>query len=152
MIQGNTGERLRANSFSQVRAPPHSCAPHLPPPTSPATAPLTQTHVPGFVANAEALRKLGVEHVFCVSVNDPFVMGAWSADLGCEGKVTMLADTNAEFVTSIGMAQDLAALGGVRSKRFALIVEGGKVTHVGIDVKGIDATSAESMLKQLGGC
>jgi 2-Cys peroxiredoxin 5 len=55
-------------------------------------------------------------------VNDPFVMEAWGADLNCAGKVTMLADTNAEFTKALGMEQTLAALGGVRSKRYALLV------------------------------
>ena len=83
---------------------------------------LRKTHVPGFVARAADLRAGGVKHVVCISVNDPFVMGAWSKDLGCEGKVSMFADTNAAFVKALGMAKIFDGLGGVRSKRFALMV------------------------------
>ena len=91
-----------------------------------------------------------MQNIVCVSVNDPFVMEEWGKALNCEGKVRMMADTNAEFTTALGMASEKKALGGIRSDRYALLIEDGKITQMAFEPKGIDKTSAESMLELIG--
>ena len=103
------------------------------------------------MSNYAALKAKGVEKIVCISVNDPYVMDAWGKDLNCDGKVTMLADTNAEFTTALGMASDKPALGGTRSKRYALVIEGGVIKQMAVDESGIEKTTAESMLEVIGG-
>ena len=91
-----------------------------------------------------------MQNIVCISVNDPFVMEEWGKALKCEGKVRMVADPTAEFSTALGMAKDMPPLGGVRSSRYALLIEDGKITQMAFEPKGIDKTSAESMLELLG--
>ncbi|KAL9873327.1 peroxiredoxin-5, mitochondrial-like [Glossina fuscipes fuscipes] len=80
-------------------------------------------HLPGFVGPAKELKKaLYVNDIICVSVNDPFVMSAWGKRHGADGRVRMLADPSAEFVKAMGLAINLPALGGLRAKRFSMIV------------------------------
>tara|TARA_R110000787_G_scaffold274979_1_gene383233 strand:- start:76014 stop:76496 length:483 start_codon:yes stop_codon:yes gene_type:complete len=108
-------------------------------------------HVPGFVANAEALKAKGVDAIGCISVNDPFVMGAWGKDQGVGDKVMMLADGSAMFTKAAGLELDLTERGlGVRCQRFAMIVKDGVVQSIEIDAAGaFDKTSAESVLSAL---
>ena len=108
-------------------------------------------HVPGFVQQAAAIKGKGVATIACVSVNDAFVMGAWGKDQGSGDKVMMLADGSATFTKSIGLEQDLSAAGlGVRYKRYAMVVDDGKVKWLGIEeAPGLSVSSAESVLKQL---
>ncbi|MDE2582007.1 MAG: peroxiredoxin [Rhodospirillales bacterium] len=108
-------------------------------------------HLPGFVQNAEALRAKGVDTVACISVNDAFVMGAWGKDQGTDGKVLMLADGSAAFAKALGLELDLMARGmGVRSQRYALIAEDGKVTHLGVEQPGgFEVSKAEAILAAL---
>ena len=77
-------------------------------------------------------------------------MEEWGKALNCEGKVRMMADTNAEFTTALGMSSEKKALGGIRSDRYALLIEDGKITKMAFEPKGIDKTSAESMLELIG--
>ncbi len=108
-------------------------------------------HVPGYVQNADALKKKGVSTIACVSVNDPFVMGAWGKDQGSGDKVMMLADGSAVFAKAIGMELDLTVRGlGVRSKRYAMILDNGMVKWLAIEpnpgelaVSGADAVLAQ---------
>ncbi|XP_057326010.1 peroxiredoxin-5, mitochondrial [Microplitis mediator] len=93
----------------------------------------SKTHLPGYIAKAGELKSKGIDEIVCVSVNDPFVMSAWGKDQGAEGKVRMLADTNAEFTKAIDVAMDLAVLGGTRSKRYSLVVDNGIVKEVNIE-------------------
>ena len=89
-------------------------------------------HLPGFVQNAEAIKAKGVDSVVCMAVNDAFVMGAWGKDQGAGDKVLMLADGSAALTKALGLELDLIARGlGVRSQRYALVAEDGKVTHLG---------------------
>ena len=108
-------------------------------------------HLPGFVRNAEALKAKGVDAIACMSVNDPFVMEAWGKDQDVGDKVMMLADGSAKYTHALGLELDLVERGlGVRSQRFAMIVDNGTVTDIAIDPAGeFGATSAESVLEKL---
>ena len=108
-------------------------------------------HVPGFVAEASALKAKGVDTVACISVNDAFVMGAWGKDQKTDGKVIMLGDGAAEFTNAMGLSMDLTKNGmGVRSQRYALVAVDGKVTHLGVEAPGgFEASKAETILASL---
>ena len=108
-------------------------------------------HLPGFVQNADAFKAKGVDTVACVSVNDAFVMGAWGKDQGTGEKVTMLADGSAAFAKALGLEMDITARGmGIRSQRYAMVVENGKVTHLGVEAPGgFEASKAETILATL---
>jgi peroxiredoxin len=109
----------------------------------------SQTHMPGFVVNADKILAKGVDRIACLSVNDAFVMGAWQRDQNAE-HILMLADGNAELTRQLGMELDASGFGmGVRSKRFALIADDGVVQWIGVDPKGIDQSSAETVLTHL---
>lgn len=109
----------------------------------------SQAHMPGFVVNADKILAKGVDRIACVSVNDAFVMAAWQKDQNAE-QILMLADGNAEFARALGLELDASGWGmGVRSQRFALIAEDGVVQWIGIDTKGVDKSSAETVLSQL---
>lgn len=110
-------------------------------------------HVPGFVAQAEAFKKAGVDEIWCVSVNDAFVMGAWARDQKATGKVRMLADGSAEFAKAAGLTLDLTAKGmGVRSTRYSLLVKNGKVAALNVEAPGkFEVSDAETLLKQAKG-
>ena len=108
-------------------------------------------HLPGFVQNIEALRAKGVDTVACIAVNDAFVMGAWGKDQGTDGKVLMLADGSAAFAKALGLELDLMGRGmGVRSQRYALVADNGKVTHLAVEQPGgFEVSKAESILAAL---
>ena len=109
-------------------------------------------HLPGYVAQHDALTAKGVDAVACVAVNDVFVMGAWAEKSGVSGKVAMLADGSAAFTKAIGMELDLTARGlGVRSKRYAMVVEDGVVKDLMVeDNPGqAEASTAEAVLAKL---
>jgi peroxiredoxin (alkyl hydroperoxide reductase subunit C) len=108
-------------------------------------------HLPGFVQNAEAFAGHGVDTVACIAVNDVFVMGAWAREQRAMGKVVMLADGSGTFTRAMGLELDLTARGlGVRSQRFALVAEDGRVTHLAIEPPGgFDASRAEAVLQVL---
>ena len=110
------------------------------------------THLPGFVANAAALRDKGVDAIACVAVNDAFVMGAWAESQGVGGAVDMLADGSGELAKAMGMELDLTERGlGVRAQRYAMIVDDGTVTDVQVEASPgeVDLTSAENVLSKL---
>lgn len=93
-----------------------------------------EQHMPGFLANLDALSGKGVDHVACTAVNDVFVLDHWAKATGAEGKVEMLADGNADFAKAIGLDIDLTGFGlGVRSKRYAMLVDDGVVKVLNID-------------------
>lgn len=108
-------------------------------------------HLPGFVERIGDLKAKGVDEVVCLSVNDPFVMGAWGKDQGAGGKVRMLADGNGEFTRAVGLEMDGSAFGlGKRSQRYAMIVKDGKVSELLVEPgPGLNASSAESVLSKL---
>ena len=107
-------------------------------------------HVPGFVEQADALRAAGVDEVWCVSVNDAFVMGAWGREQKTAGKVRMMADGSGAFTNAIGLTQDLTAKGmGVRSQRYSMLVEDGVVKALNIEAPGkFEVSDATTLLKQ----
>ena len=109
-------------------------------------------HVPGFVRNADALKKAGIDEIWCVSVNDAFVMGAWGRDQKTGGKVRMMADGSGEWTRALGLTLDLTARGmGVRSQRYSMLVEDGVVKTLNIEAPGkFEVSNAETMLAQLG--
>ena len=108
-------------------------------------------HVPGFIENAEALKGRGVDAIACVSVNDAFVMDAWGRDLGVGDSVLMLADGNADFTRAVDLMLDGSGIGfGVRSQRYAMIVDDGVVKHLAVeDGTGLDVSAAERTLAML---
>jgi len=108
-------------------------------------------HVPGYLANYDALRAKGVDEIWCVSVNDAFVMGAWARTQGTDDKIRMLGDGSAEFTSKLGLDQDLSKRGmGVRSQRYAMVVKDGVVTALQVEAPGqFSVSSAESILAVL---
>ncbi|MDC8802311.1 peroxiredoxin [Halomonas pacifica] len=109
----------------------------------------SNTHMPGFVIKADEILAKGVDAIVCTSVNDAFVMDAWQKDQNAQA-ITMLADGSADFAEAIGLSKDLTAAGlGVRSQRYALIANDGVVEYLGVDEKGVDKSSAETILAQL---
>lgn len=108
-------------------------------------------HLPGFVANADALKAKGVDSIVCLAVNDVFVMGAWGKDQNVGDKVTLVADGSASFTKAAGLELDLTERGlGLRCQRFSMVVDDGVVKSLNIDPAGtFEATSAEKILEQL---
>jgi peroxiredoxin len=109
-------------------------------------------HVPGYVAMFDQLKAKGVDEIWCMSVNDAFVMGAWGRDQHATGKVRMLADGSADYTKKLGLELDLTARGmGVRCQRFSMLVENGVVKTLNIEGPGkFEVSDAETMLKQVG--
>jgi peroxiredoxin len=94
----------------------------------------SNNHLPGYLENYDAFRAKGVDQIAVVAVNDHFVMGAWQKFTGGEGKILFLADGNGDFIKALGLEADLSGGGlGLRSKRFSMIVEDGKVTSLNIE-------------------
>ena len=112
----------------------------------------SREHMPGFVRQADAFRKKGVDEVVCVAVNDAFVMDAWGEQQGAKGKVRLLADGNGEFAKAIGLDFDGSGFGlGTRSRRYAMLVDDGKVVELLVEPgAGLTCSSAESVLTKLG--
>ncbi|KAK3820321.1 MAG: Redoxin [Benniella sp.] len=112
----------------------------------------SKTHIPGYLKHYNELKDKGVNLIGCVSINDAFVMNAWGKQLGVGDKITMLADPQGKFVKDLGLDFDAsAALGGYRSKRFALVLEDGKITKVFVEPNntGLSVSLAENVLKEL---
>ncbi|MFZ3126516.1 MAG: peroxiredoxin [Rhodoferax sp.] len=108
-------------------------------------------HVPGYVENAAAFKAAGVDEIWCVSVNDAFVMGAWARDQKTGGTVRMLADGSAAFAQATGLTLDLTAKGmGLRSNRYSMLVKNGKVVQLNVEGPGQFAVSdAATLLAQI---
>jgi len=108
-------------------------------------------HVPGFVANADALAAKGIDSIACVSVNDAFVMGAWGKDQNVGDKVMMVADGSADLARATGLELDLTDRGfGMRCCRFSMVVNDGTVESLNLESDGgYEVTSAEYMLANL---
>jgi peroxiredoxin len=107
-------------------------------------------HVPGFVQQADELKKAGVDEIWCLSVNDAFVMGAWARDQKTAGKVRMLADGSGDFAKAAGLTMDLTARGmGVRSQRYSMLVKDGKVKTLNVEAPGkFEVSDAATLLSQ----
>ncbi len=108
-------------------------------------------HLPSFVQHCDAIKAKGVDTIACLSVNDAFVMDAWGKQQGADGKVMMLADGNGEFTEKLGLDFDASGFGmGKRSKRYAMVVDDGKVTALNIEAPGAyEVSGAEAVLKLL---
>jgi peroxiredoxin len=108
-------------------------------------------HVPSFVQNIDKLKAKGVDEVWCVAVNDAFVMGAWGKEQKCDSKVRMMADGSGVFTKALGLELDLIARGmGMRSQRYSMLVDNGVVKAVNVEAPGkFEVSDADTMLKQL---
>lgn len=108
-------------------------------------------HVPGYVEHLAELKAKGVDEVWCVSVNDGYVMAAWGKELNAFGKLRLLGDGSAEFAKKLGLESDLTGAGmGVRSQRFSMLVDDGVVKTVNVEQRGkFEVSDAGTMLKQL---
>jgi glutaredoxin/glutathione-dependent peroxiredoxin len=107
-------------------------------------------HVPGYVAKAGELKAAGVDEIWCISVNDAFVMGAWGRDQNTAGKVRMMGDGSADFTKAIGLTLDLGAKGmGLRSQRYSMLVVDGVVKTLNVEAPGkFEVSDAATMLQQ----
>ena len=107
-------------------------------------------HVPGYISGFDELKAAGVDEIWCVSVNDAFVMGAWARDQKSVGKVRMLADGDAAFTKATGLTLDLTGKGlGLRSNRYSMLVKDGKVTSLNIEGPGkFEVSDAATLLSQ----
>jgi glutaredoxin/glutathione-dependent peroxiredoxin len=105
-------------------------------------------HLPGYVANSDALKAKGIDEIACVSVNDAFVMNAWGKEHGAPGKVTMLGDGSCELTEALGLTVDRIAAGmGIRSQRYSMVVKDGVVAELNVEPSGeYGVSSAEAML------
>ena len=107
-------------------------------------------HVPGYVEKFAELKAAGVDEIWCVSVNDAFVMGAWAREQKTDGKIRMLADGSAAFTQATGLTLDLMARGmGLRSNRYSMLVKDGKVAALNIEGPGkFEVSDAATLLAQ----
>jgi len=107
-------------------------------------------HLPGYVANSEALKAKGIDEIACVSVNDAFVMGAWGKEHNAGGKVTMLGDGSCELTEALGLTVDRIAAGmGIRSQRYSMVVKDGVISELNVEPSGeYGISSAEAMLER----
>jgi len=107
-------------------------------------------HVPGYLEKFDELKAAGIDEIWCVSVNDAFVMGAWARDLKVGGKVRMLGDGDAAFTKATGLTLDLTGRGmGLRSNRYSMLVKDGKVAALNVEAPGkFEVSDAATMLAQ----
>lgn len=109
-------------------------------------------HLPGYVAHAADFKARGVDEIWCIAVNDAFVMGAWGRDQKTNGVVRMMADGNGTFSKALGLDADFSKFGmGTRSQRYSMLVENGVVKQLNVEQGGaFEVSNAETMLAQLG--
>jgi peroxiredoxin len=107
-------------------------------------------HLPGYVQQAAEFKAAGVDEIWCLSVNDAFVMGAWGREQGATGKVRLMADGSAQFTQAAGLVLDLTAKGlGVRSQRYSMLVVDGVVKTLNIEAPGkFEVSGADTLLAQ----
>jgi peroxiredoxin len=108
-------------------------------------------HVPGYIQHAAELKAKGVDEIWCISVNDAFVMGAWGRDQKATGTVRMMADGNAAFSKALGLDADFSKFGmGTRSQRYSMLVEDGVVKQLNVEQPGkFEVSNAETLVGQL---
>jgi glutaredoxin/glutathione-dependent peroxiredoxin len=108
-------------------------------------------HVPSYVENFDKLRAKGIDEVWCIAVNDAFVMGAWGKQQRCDSKVRMMGDGSATFTKALGLDMDLTARSmGVRSQRYSMVVDDGVVKALNVEQPGkFEVSGADTMLKTL---
>jgi len=116
------------------------------------TSTCSKFHLPGYVKNAEKIKAKGIENIFCISVNDPYVMNAWGDANNTRDKIKMLSDPYLLFTKAIGAEVDRNSKGmGIRSNRYAMVIENLKVLNIQVEkeTKQCGLTSAESILEIL---
>ena len=116
------------------------------------TSTCSKLHLPGYVANADKIKAKGIENIFCLSVNDPFVMNAWAEANNADSKITMLSDPYLLFTKAIGAEVDRNSKGmGIRSNRYAMVIQNLEVVNVKVEkeTKQCGLSSAESVLDLL---
>jgi peroxiredoxin len=108
-------------------------------------------HLPGYIENYDKLKAKGVDEIWCMAANDGFVMAAWGREQNATGKVRMMADGSADYTRKLGLELDLTAKGmGVRCQRFAMIVDDGVVSHIGVEAPSkFEVSNAEAILAAL---
>ena len=108
-------------------------------------------HLPGYIASAAAFKAKGVDEIWCLAVNDAFVMGAWGKQQGATGKVRMFADGNADYAKRLGLELDLTGRNmGIRSQRYSMLVEDGVVTRLHVEQPGkFEVSAAERLFADL---
>ena len=108
-------------------------------------------HAPGYIKLADQFKAKGVDEIWCISVNDPFVMGAWGRDQKAVGKVRFIADGSGTFTKALGLEFDLTKGGlGVRSQRYSMLVEDGVVKQLNVEDSGhLEVSTAEKLLEQI---
>jgi peroxiredoxin len=111
----------------------------------------SKIHLPGFVTGADDLFEKGVDRIACIAVNDAWVMDAWGREQGVGNKIMMLADGNGEFAKAMGLEFDGGAVGlGLRSQRYAAVIEDGTITSLDVEPKpGVDLSSCDNVLTHL---
>jgi len=111
----------------------------------------SKVHLPGFVARGDELKAKGVDQIACVAVNDAWVMDAWAADQGVGDNIVMLADGSGDFTKAMGLVMDGTAFGlGLRSKRYAAVIDNGVITSLDVEeTGGISVSSCESVLTRV---
>jgi peroxiredoxin len=107
-------------------------------------------HVPSYLTNLDKLKAKGVDEVWCLAVNDAFVMHAWALDQKAQGKIRFLADGSADYTKKLGLELDLNARGmGTRMQRFSMLVDDGVVKQLNVEAPGkYEVSDAETMLRQ----
>ena len=116
------------------------------------TSTCSKLHLPGYVGNADKIKSKGIEKIFCLSVNDPFVMNAWGEANNAGGKITMLSDPYLLFTKAIGAEVDRNSKGmGIRSNRYAMVIENLEVINIQVEkeTKQCGLSSAEGVLDLL---
>ncbi|MDK1286369.1 peroxiredoxin [Pseudoalteromonas umbrosa] len=137
-MQNHTSDALFANKKVVVFAVPGAFTPTC-----------SASHLPGFVALADKIKAKGVDSIICVSVNDAFVMKAWGEAHNAEA-LLMLGDGDASFTKALGLEMDTETFGGVRSQRYAMVVENGVVTQLNVEApKTFEVSKAEVILEAL---
>jgi glutaredoxin/glutathione-dependent peroxiredoxin len=111
-----------------------------------------QVHLPSFVQNADSIKAKGIDEIICMAVNDVMVMAAWAREHGASGKISMVSDGLCELTRALGLEQDLSDRGfGLRSKRYAMIIEDGKVADIQVEPPGAcDISKGEAVLQRIG--
>ena len=109
-------------------------------------------HAPGYLVNFDKFKSRGIDEIWCIAVNDAFVMGAWGEDLKASGKIRMMADGSAEYSKKLGLEGDFSGFGmGVRSQRYSMLVEDGVVKKLNIEESPgkVEVSGGDALLKQL---
>jgi peroxiredoxin len=111
----------------------------------------SESHAPGYIKAADQFKAKGIDEIWCISVNDPFVMGAWAREQKGTGKVRFLADGNGQLTKALGMEFDLTKGGlGMRSQRYSMLVDDGVVKQLNVEDSGhLEVSTAEKLLAQI---